>query len=299
MIILRIQKPIRSQTDQNKLIRSKENQLTTNRTTTTTCTFTTRTQQYQSNCLQTMDDFTSLFKNLSIPFMTDDSVQNNVSTIISDVPQNEDHHMSYFFQFYNKLISNTDSRFFAPVPEEKIPLNRRAYEHPQWHNWKTIWSTPPIVLQPQIIWDPVIEPSFQSALFQLRLTSEYIAAMHKEIIFRQGTTLTFSGYEHSTVRFIVEWCQQVSYSQHDAYLKIVGIDSTGRYFSYSDPDFPSFIIIVPICIVQVPSPTPAIYLKNPSLISTRSLKEKKENCNVCWLCGHVGLGLFNITSSFL
>jgi hypothetical protein len=241
-----------------------------------------------------MDDISLLLQNLT-PFTTTDQVhEDDISTIISDISQNEEHHLSYFFQFYNKFISNTDSRALKPIPTNKLPLNRREYEHPKWGNWETIWSTPPIILHSPIIWDPIIETQFESTLFRLRLTSEYLAGMHNGLILQQGTTLAFSGYDHSSARFIVEWCQQISYSNHDAYLKVVGIDVTGKYFSYNDPDFPSFILIVPICTVQVPYPTPAIYLNHP--ISTRSLKEKKENCKVCWLCGHVGL---NITSSFL
>jgi hypothetical protein len=215
------------------------------------------------------------------------SQTNNPSAAV--LSKQEEPALSYFFPFYNEIVSTCGSIPTEPAPKERhLPWSNRAYEHPQWYDWKKIWAMSPIVLKPQSLWDPMIEFAYQSTLFRLELTSEYIASLHEDFMIYQGATIVFEGFENESARYIVEWCQRIY--QHKAYLKVVGIDSEGNPFPFSDPDFPSFILIVPACVVQVPSPSPLIRLIDP-LPKDSDFINGKENCPVvCWVCGRIGFG---------
>jgi hypothetical protein len=183
------------------------------------------------------------------------------STLQSSINNQKTKNLSFFYLFYqllkpkSKAISVTDE-------EQLLPPPFRTYDHPFETNWKQTWNTPPIVLDPEFIPDPILEFAFNRALFRLQLLPLYIQAFHKALIIHQFTTITFKGYESSHSRFIVEWCQWMD--EEYAYLKVVGINSLGIPFSYNDPDYPTFILAVPICFTDVPIPKPIIPVLFPT-----------------------------------
>jgi hypothetical protein len=219
-------------------------------------------------------------------FFTDRSVicQKSKLPTILEIRNDTELHESYFFQFYNNIISKFDSYPFKPTPENRTLPSFRTYTHPTWKNWTTIWTTPAIVLSPRMLSDPMIEPFFNSTLFRLCLPSDYISAMHPGLTIHQSSTITFAGYEDPDFRHIVEWCQCIY--RHEAYLKVVGIDSSGQRFPYSDPDYPSFILVVPACIAYVPSPSSSVLFNDYLLFDTGVVNGQGSFSNTCWLCGH-------------
>ena len=126
----------------------------------------------------------------------------------------------------------------------------RTYDHPKWHNWYNIWNAPPITINASSISKPTVETEFHSALFRLRISSK---DLHKTPL-KQGTTIEFKGFENQRIRFIVEWCQKTT-AQY-AYLKVTGISIFRTHSPYNDPDFPSFILVVPKSLAHVPFPHP-------------------------------------------
>jgi hypothetical protein len=196
---------------------------------------------------------------------------------LTDPTNNRD--FSYFFPFLQQIISKFDQfPKLSFINESTLPLEYHSSIHPKWTNWNEIWSTPPIIINTSFSSKPIFEFMFQSALFRIQLSSAYFLHTREKRKIRQGTTFVFKGYEDSEVRFVVEWCQMVNH--HDAYLKLVGMNDEGGLFPWSDPDFPSFILIVPFCIVEVPSP--------PNISLCYSLpfdsKQDERDFSICWAC---------------
>jgi hypothetical protein len=130
----------------------------------------------------------------------------------------------------------------TPLPSSN-PARYGITEHPQWTNWNSIWNSPPVELDPDIIPYPVVETSFLGVLFQLVLDHDTLSSFDTPPIFHQGTIITFKGFDSSRIRHVVEWCEQVSYKA--AYLKVVANDQFGTPCAYNDPQYPSFVLEVP------------------------------------------------------
>jgi hypothetical protein len=152
-----------------------------------------------------------------------------------------------------------------------------SYYRPNWKDWDAVWNAQPFELDR--VADPTVDHSFYAAPFRLRLTSPYLSIFHKGRTIQQGTTITFKGYENDNGRHVVEWCQWID--EHEAYLKVVGYDSTGQGYAYWDPDFPTFILIVPVCIVDVPIPFPILPYMH---LDEETLEEEERNRKICWAC---------------
>ena len=192
--------------------------------------------------------------------------------------------MSYFFQFYRYLCNVYGTSLYKLQDEEQhiTSITFLEYDHPIWTNWNDIWAKPPLSLDPELIDNPTIEFAFHSTLFRLRLDSFYFTGINKDFRIRQGTTIEFKGYKNPDIRFIVEWCHWID--RHNAYLKVVGIDLEGHFFPPTDPDFPTFMLIVPECLVDVPSPSSAITFQ-PS-IPLNDDEIDSNNFKFCWACSN-------------
>ena len=193
--------------------------------------------------------------------------------------------LSYFYQFYHYYLKGYEDTLLKPDDEDPhlIPIIFHEYDHPTWENWKEIWGRPPIVLDTKFIENPTPEFSFKSTLFRLQLEPIYFFGRRDEYQFYQGSTIVFEGYEDSNVRFIVEWCQWLNC--HNAYLKVVGVDSSGNYFPFSDPDYPTFILLVPQCLSKVPTPSPAISFTSLTPLTLDEMESMKD-FEFCWACNN-------------
>ena len=105
-------------------------------------------------------------------------------------------------------------------------------------------------LDPALIPPPIWEDECYGTLF--RLSPVFTYNMLGTPVISQGNTFVFKGHTNPYVRHIVEWCQWQD--QDRAYLKLVGMTASGRFFPYNDPNHPSFILVVPRCQSLVPYP---------------------------------------------
>ena len=181
---------------------------------------------------------------------------------------------SFFMQYYADLYSQTDTIPLQYEGNSTLPLNFRTFGHPDWKNWRKIWNAPTIKIDHYLIPEPIVEDEIRSAIFRLHLSCSYIHAIHKRLTIQQGSTISFQGFDDTHVRHIVEWCHWID--EHDAYLKVVGVDSSGRPFPYNDPEFPSFILVVPSHFSQVPFP--------PALSSILAAATETQDRPFCWIC---------------
>jgi hypothetical protein len=157
--------------------------------------------------------------------------------------------------FYEIMKSPDTGTIPLQESEDKLPVTVRTYKHPEWKDWRKIWETPPVVIDPKLFHPITPERAFCSALFRLVLREEEICDSYKQYSLQQGTTIDIKGFENPHGRFVVEWNQWVG--NHKAHVKVVGYDEQGETFSYNDQVFPSFMLIVPICIahgVSIPKP---------------------------------------------
>jgi hypothetical protein len=183
---------------------------------------------------------------------------------------------TYFFPHYRRLYHTRSALFFLPHNDEDekytIPPPFQTYNHPSWDNWKKIWNAPPLILNPEFIPEPTLEFAFNHVLFRLQPPLIYFTAFHPTLKLLQGMTIVFKGYRSPHSRFVVEWCQWAD--EDNAYIKIVGVNSIGIPFPFSDPDYPTFILVIPLCYADVPIPSrihsillaPTIYI--PSAYET-------------------------------
>lgn len=169
-----------------------------------------------------------------------------------------------------------DERLTGPLVQYKV------YPHPSFEkNWKKIWAAPPIIISRLRPRTPAIEDKFEAAQFRLYFSADDINHIYQQAPFVQGTTLIDHQTSPPYARFIVEQCQWVH--NHQAYLKVVGISKYGMTFPYDDPVFPSFILVVPVCVCQVPIPdeiAPFIRDEEYSAVYTGS-EGRPTLCRVC------------------
>ena len=143
-----------------------------------------------------------------------------------------------------------------PLDDGRAPkplVQYQTYPHPSFvENWEEIWATPPIILYPLRPHQPVAEDKFLSVRGRLYLFAENILDIYEQIPIKQGTTLVERQSSTLHARFIVERCQWVH--NHKAYLKVVGITQHKKTLPYNHPVFPSFILVIPVCVSNVPIP---------------------------------------------
>lgn len=198
---------------------------------------------------------------------------------VPSIPTKSQNNFSYFFPFLQQIISTFDRLpKLESISKSDLLPEYHSTKHPTWNKWNEIWSIPPIIIDTAYSSEPMYEFVFQSALFRIELPSTYFLSTREKRTIRQGTTFVFKEYEDTDVRFVVEWCQMVNH--HEAYLKLVGINEEGEVFPWSDPDFPSFILIVPFCTVEVPSP-PNISLCYSLPMNSNS---RSRDFTICWAC---------------
>ena len=207
-------------------------------------------------------------------------------SFIYNIPEAKEEFASFFFPYYQQYTSPMGRLPHKPVDQETETLAPfRAYNGPAWANWSEIWNQPPIELDIQDVSPPEFEFLFQFTLFRLSLQPSYLATTQEKFAIRQGTTFTYKGYDHEDVRFIVEWLQFIH--EHNAYLKVVATTSDGKRIPYSDPDFPSFILIVPLCLAYIPTPPPGIKLYYAYPLDIDNEPDNVDNSQdiyTCWAC---------------
>jgi hypothetical protein len=183
----------------------------------------------------------------------------------------------------------TSASFYEPPdlpldngrPTESL-VQYKTYPHPSLvKNWKKIWAAPPIVINRLNPCTPAIEDKFQSAMFRLYFSAEDIHCIYRQTPFVQGTTLIDRQSSPTYARFIVEGCQWVH--NHQAYLKVVGITRFRTTLPYDHPVFPSFILVVPVCVSQVPIPDEiAPFIRDEEYSAVYKASEGRPTlCRVC------------------
>jgi hypothetical protein len=203
--------------------------------------------------------------------------------LIYDIPEADEDILSFFLPYYEKYASPMRGLPNKPVENEtNLPEPFRTYKSPVWTNWTEIWNKSPIKLDIEDVSIPELEFLFQSAIFRLSLNPTYLTTTQESRFIYQGTTFTFKGYNREDIRFVVEWLQFIH--DHNAYLKVVAMTSDGTRFSYSDPHYPSFILIAPLCLVYVPTPPPGLdlYYAYPQNVDDNTIQE--DDVEICWAC---------------
>ena len=206
---------------------------------------------------------------------------------IYNIPEVNEESLSFFFPFYQQYLFPTGRFPNQPADDEsKLPAPFRTYDSPVWNNWAEIWNKSPIELEINTVSHPELDFLFQSVLFRLTLNPTFldITTPNNRFI-KQGTTFTFKGYDHEEVRFVAEWLHFIH--NHSAYVKIVAMNSTGARFPFTDPDFPSFILIAPLCLVYLPTPPPGLELYYAYPLDTEDDESVDENTETCWACNLV------------
>jgi hypothetical protein len=221
----------------------------------------------------------TFIKALSTTLPEDEYVSDSFEAQKTDKKTDADD-LTYFFPFYSRLYSRFETVPLRIDKESQSALPFRTYDHPIWSNWTEIWDKPPLVLDPNQISNTTDEYAFRSALFRLSITSKCIIRDPlTNLSIHQGTTIVFKDYEDFGARHIIEWCQWIE--DHTAYLKVVGVNSSGDPFPYNDPDFPTFFLEVPACIANVPIPSSIL----PTIPFDYEFSDEEEkDRKVCWAC---------------
>ena len=68
-----------------------------------------------------------------------------------------------------------------------------------------------------------------------------------DLVLTPETTLFFRKYDIKRNHYLIEYCQWID--NHKAYLKVVGLTAEGERHRFDDPYFPSFILIIPVCLI--------------------------------------------------
>jgi hypothetical protein len=200
------------------------------------------------------------------------------------IPEGNEDSPTFFSPYYQHLFRDGKLPFKTLKDESQVPIPFRTYDHPDFTDWDDKWDAPPIELDPENIPNPSIDHLFHSSLYQLRIDSSYFTNW-KYWTITQGTTFTFKGYDHTDVRFVAEWLLWIH--KHDAYLKVNARTFDSLNIPYSDPDFPSFILIIPLCLVVMPTPTAELVLHYAiPLNAAEDMDEEEEDHYFCCACKH-------------
>jgi hypothetical protein len=140
------------------------------------------------------------------------------------------------------------------LTEASPSIRNCTSKHPKWRNWDATWKSLPVELDPAVIPVPTIENTFHGILLRIHLSAQHLTITTTTPRFAQGTIIHFKGDDTSRARYIVEWCEQVK--DGNAYFKVVAVDKHQNPFPFNDPQFPSFILIVPFTFCFLESRTP-------------------------------------------
>lgn len=161
---------------------------------------------------------------------------------------------SYLSQFLLLSYNHPDTiplRFhFNTSPSS----HHRTISHPQWRKWNAVWNAAPIELDTTFIPQPTIEETLYdeetpySLLLQLHLAEKDLPRPLP--LFKQGTTIVFKGDDTSNVRYVVEWSQKTEGDEE--YLVVVATSKNRFPYPYNDPNFPTFTLVVPSYLSNVP-----------------------------------------------
>lgn len=168
------------------------------------------------------------------------------STLESVVTKSSSYFWPYFFHLYSS-DQTVPLRLESPSPDYP---QYHVYDHPVWLDSSLLWRIDPYELDPAVIPPPIREEECHGTLF--RLSANFTYSMLGTPVIAQGSTFVFKGHTNPYVRHVVEWCQWQD--QEHAYLKLVGMSASGRFFPYNDPNHPSFILVVPRSQSLVPYP---------------------------------------------
>jgi len=114
-----------------------------------------------------------------------------------------------------------------------------------------MWEISPIVLDLSEIYCENDSP-FHEVNLMYHLYAHEFGKVCMQVPIVQGTTIVSVGQDPSGTRYVALWNQWVE--NHKAYLKFAGMMPNGTILPFNHVDFPSFILVVPACITDVPKP---------------------------------------------
>lgn len=151
---------------------------------------------------------------------------------------------AFFAPFYNSVIRYLQNGRMSPPPFQVHP--------PRSFDFNTVWNTPPLFIDTNITFHdpPEIETTFESVLFRINLYPDAALRLfmdQPDLVLTPETTLIFRKFDAKHNRYLIEYCQWID--NHKAYLKVVGLTEEGERHRFDDPYFPSFILIIPVCLI--------------------------------------------------
>ena len=181
-------------------------------------------------------------------------------------------HIPYQYQ-------KTSLRRTIPTMAEEISLTIR-YRTRRFslvkHHQLLSRDIPPLIIDPfpdpNLRISPFPERHYLSTLFRLRVIPWMVTSVFKGTLpIRIGRTIEFLGHENPYALHVVQWLQWID--QHETYIKVRGIYRDGTPIPFNDPYFPSFLLVVPSCIADLPIPADLMDLIN---LRTHQLREQYE-----------------------
>ena len=114
------------------------------------------------------------------------------------------------------------------------------------HQWPALWNAPPLWLDDYQPTHPTPEHEFEAVPFRVYLESDDLPT------FQQGQIVSYRGRNRAEQRYMVEHCQLM----HNgiAYLKVVCRNQDQKVFPPYHPEFPAFMLLIPIAFCSVDYP---------------------------------------------
>ena len=115
-----------------------------------------------------------------------------------------------------------------------------------------IWKIDPTIIDSSIVLrqGPDIETAFEDTPFRVQLfPSDALNLLNQGQLFplNPSTTFVFREMDAKDNRYLIDYCQWIY--NHRAFLKVSGITSEGTRIRSDDPWFPSFIFMIPVCLI--------------------------------------------------
>jgi len=115
-----------------------------------------------------------------------------------------------------------------------------------------LWANEPTIIDTTKVlnYQPEAESFFEGIPFRVtaHLRDAWTLCQSTELFpLHQASTFVFRKQDVDHTRYFVEYCQWIQ--DHKAYLKVSGLTAKGEKVPPTDPSFPSFIFIVPACLI--------------------------------------------------
>ena len=115
-----------------------------------------------------------------------------------------------------------------------------------------IWNKEPTIIDSSLVLrqGPDIETAFEDTPFRVQLfPRDALNLLNQGQLFplNPSTTFVFQEMNAEDNRYLIDYCQWIH--NHRAFLKVSAITSKGTRIRSDDPWFPSFIFIIPVCLI--------------------------------------------------